>query len=260
MNAEQIGEAAQSLYKAQQECIPISPLTEQFENLTAEEAYLIQNQITRKRLEDGARIVGRKIGLTSKAMMDMLNVNEPDYGVLFDDLLFESDAVLDRSKMIQPRVEAEIAFLLKKDLDGPSVSPLQVQAATEGVIASLEIIDSPVKDWKIKLQDTIADNASCWGGVIGSGLYSPLNIDLRYVGLAVYKNGQLISTAAGAAVMGDPLKSVAWLATKLCSLGEKLRGGDIVLSGSLIGAFPIEAGDRVEAKFDRIGSVAVNII
>lgn len=259
MDTKEISQVSQQLLEAYQKSCAIAALTEQYPDITTDDAYQIQTQVTKSRVESGARVVGRKIGLTSQVMMDMLKVHEPDYGPLFDDQMYLDGCKIDRSKMIQPRIEAEIAFLINKDLKGPSCTAFQVLDSTSGILASLEIIDSRISDWKIKIQDTVADNASCWGFVVSPRVFSPLNLDLRVLGLAVYKNGELISTAAGAAVMGNPLESVAWLVNKLAAYGEMLKAGDIILSGSLVGAFPIEKGDRVDAVFDRIGSVSVNI-
>ncbi|MGD8562698.1 MAG: 2-oxopent-4-enoate hydratase, partial [Desulfarculaceae bacterium] len=198
MEPDKITQISQELIEAYQKSSAIAPLTEQYPDITIDDAYQIQTQVTQSRLESGARIVGKKIGLTSQAMMDMFKVHEPDYGALFDDQMYLDGCKLDRSKMIQPRIEAEIAFLINKDLKGPSCTAFQVLDSTSGILASLEIIDSRISDWKIKIQDTVADNASCWGFVVSPKIFSPLNLDLRVLGLAVYKNGDLISTAAGA--------------------------------------------------------------
>lgn len=259
MKDDQIIVLAEELYKAQNELFTLEPFSEQHPEITIEDAYQIQTYITKKRVKSGRKVVGKKIGLTSIAMQEMFKVSQPDYGSIFDDLVYAHGSVINRSKMIQPRIEAEIAFLLKKDLPGPGITPLQVLQACEGVLPSLEIIDSRIKNWRIKIQDTIADNASCWGVVLGPKVSYPLGIDYRVLGLSVYKNSKLVATAAGAAVLGDPLISVAWLANKLSEYGDILKAGDIVLSGSLIAAFPIEKGDCVQAIFDRIGEVSVTI-
>jgi len=259
MQNKKIDQIGEKLLQAQKGIYSIHPLTEQVSDLTIEEAYSIQKYITNKKLKAGSRVVGKKIGLTSLAMMEMFGVNQPDYGSIFDDQVFLHNSKIKRSKMIQPKIEAEIAFILKQDLPGPNITALQVLQACGGVMPSLEIIDSRIENWKIKLQDTIADNASCWGVILGPKLNYPLGIDYRVLGLAAYKNNQIMSTATGAAVLGDPLVSVAWLANKLFEYGDMLKAGDIVLSGSLIAAFPIEKGDYVQAVFDRIGEVSVTI-
>ena len=250
---------ANSLYDAQKNLETIAPPTDLFPNMSFKDAYQIQGYITRKRLQEGRRIVGRKIGATSSAMQKLFNLKEPDYGVLFDDLVFSNGSTIERNKMIQPMIEAEIGFLLKKDLPGPCVTGAQVIQACEGVVPCLEIIDSRIKDWKIKIQDTIADNASCWGVVSGPKISRPLDLDYRVLGLALYKNNTLVGTGAGAAVLGDPLVSVAWLANKLHEYGEMLKAGDLVLSGSFMAAVTIEKGDQIRALFDRIGEVTVSI-
>jgi 2-oxopent-4-enoate hydratase len=250
---------AESLYHAQQTLTTIAPISDTHPEITIDDAYAIQQYITKKRLESGQKIVGRKIGLTSKVMQDLFNVNEPDYGTIFEDLVYPNRCVIKKDKMIQARVEAEVAFILKQDLLGPNITALQVLQATEGVMPCLEIIDSRIENYRIKIQDTIADNASCWGVILGSKLSHPLGIDYSVLGLTVYKNGEVAATATGAAVLGNPLNSVAWLANKMLEYGVVLKAGDIVISGSLIGAFPIDKGDVVQANFDRIGEVSVII-
>jgi len=259
MEEKKIISIAEELYKSQLNSVPIEPLSEREPELTTKDAYKIQNYITKKHVKSGRRIVGRKIGLTSLDMQKLFNVHEPDYGVIFDDIVYSHGSILERSSMIQPKIEAEIAFLLKEDLPGPYVTELQVLKACQGIFPCLEIIDSRIRDWKIKIQDTIADNASCWGIINGPLLTYPLGIDYRVLGLAVYKNNKLVDTATGAAVLGNPLTSVSWLANKLTEYGEMLKAGDVILSGSLIAAFPIEQGDYVQAIFDRIGEVSVTI-
>jgi 2-oxopent-4-enoate hydratase len=250
---------AEGLYHAQQTLTTIAPISDTHPEITIDDAYAIQQYITKKRLESGQKIVGRKIGLTSKVMQELFHVNEPDYGTLFEDLIYPNRSVIKKDKMIQARVEAEVAFILKQDLPGPDITALQVLQATEGVMPCLEIIDSRIEDYRIKIQDTVADNASCWGVILGPKLSPPLGIDYSVLGLTAYKNGEVVATATGAAVLGNPLNSVAWLANKLLGYGVVLKAGDIVISGSLIGAFPIDRGDVVQANFDRIGEVSVII-
>ena len=259
MEQEKLISFAEELYKAQVNPSVIDPLTERISGIDIAGAYKIQEYITQKNIKSGRRIVGQKIGLTSLAMQKLLNVSEPDYGVLYDDRVYPQGSILKRSQMIQPKIEAEIGFLLKEDLSGPNVTEFRVLQACQGIFPCMEIIDSRIKDWKIKIQDTIADNASCWGVVTGTQVSNPLGIDYRVLGLAVYKNNKLVDTAAGAAVLGNPLTAVSWLANKLHEYGKMLRAGDIVLAGALMSAFPIEQGDYVQAVFDRIGEVSVAI-
>jgi 2-keto-4-pentenoate hydratase len=220
-----------------------------------EDAYRIQLLNVKRRLADGRKIVGKKIGLTSPAMQTMFGVGEPDYGHLLDDMLIHQGEGLKVEQLIQPRVEGEIAFILDRDLKGPGVTPTEVLRATAGVVAALEIIDSRIKDWKIKIQDTVADNASSAAFVVGSKMVSVTGLDLRHVGFVLTKNGRLSSLGAGAAVLGSPAQAVAWLANKMGEFGVALNAGEIVLSGAACAAVPISAGDSVHLVVDRIGEV-----
>lgn len=256
-NAEEL---AVELLQAWETRVPVDPLTERFPDLTIAQAYAIQMAAVRRRLEEGRRVVGKKIGLTSKAMQDMLGVHEPDYGHLLDDMVVPNGGPILVSRLLQPRCEGEIAFLLGKDLVGPGVTVAQVLSATEAVIPALEIVDSRVRDWKIKIQDTIADNASSALVVLGDKMTPVQGMDLRLVGMVLEKNGEVAATGAGAAVLGHPAVAVAWLANKLAEFDVWLRAGEIVLSGSLTVAPPVAAGDCFRADFDRLGSVAVRFV
>jgi 2-oxopent-4-enoate hydratase len=252
---EQLSQTAMRLLQAYKDQKPIDPLTEGFPDLTTEEAYEIQLITIRSRVANGGKIVGKKIGLTSPAMQQMFNVDEPDYGHLMDDMLGYQGFGLSGSGFIQPRVEGEIAFILKKGLLGPSVTPTDVLRATAGVCAAIEIIDSRIRDWKIKIQDTVADNASSGAFVLGARMVSAHDIDLRHVGFVLSKNGQTVATGAGAAVLGSPAQSVAWLANRLSAFGIGLDPGEIILSGSAVAAVAVKPGDSVHLMVDRIGEV-----
>jgi 2-keto-4-pentenoate hydratase len=256
MDAPQILDAAERLLRAQAELVPIEPLTETYGDFPISDAYLIQKTVIDKRLVEGRRVVGKKIGLTSEPMQKFVGVDEPDYGQILDNMVFEDCSALQTSQMIAPRVEAEIGALLKKDLVGPGVTAFDAARACDAVFPLLEIIDSRVKDWKIRIQDTVADNASGWGVVYGSTLFSPSGIDLSLVGLTVRLNGRPISHGVGAAVLGSPYRSLAWLANKMAEYGTPLRAGESVLLGSLVAAFVIKPGDNVLAMFDRVGHVS----
>ena len=259
MKQKQLDLLAEELLEAQNELHTVLPLTERYPEISIDDAYYIQNTITQKRVQSGQRIVGRKIGLTSVAMQEMFGVNEPDYGTLYDFYLNQNGGVLDLKRMIQPKIEAEIGFLLKEDIQGENITPFQFLQSCGGVFPCIEIVDSRIVGWKIKIQDTIADNASSGCLFLGPVMYNPLNIDYRVLGLAMYKNDKLQATAAGAAVLGDPVYASAWLANKMLQYGESLKKGDIILSGSLIGAFSAISGDSIVAIFDRIGTVAFSI-
>lgn len=255
LNDTQLKEAAEKLLRASEDMKPVDPFTETYPEITIDEAYRIQLITVEARLAEGGKVLGKKIGLTSPAMQQMFNVNEPDYGHLFDDMLVYQGEEISTSRLIQPRIEGEIAFVLERDLFGPGITPTDVTRSTAGVTAALEIIDSRIREWKIKIQDTVADNASSGAFVLGSKLVPLTGLDLRSVGFVMTKNGQLAATGAGAAVLGNPVQSVAWLANKMNEYGISLKAGEVILSGSALAAVPVEAGDSILLTVDRIGDV-----
>ncbi|MFD1707537.1 2-keto-4-pentenoate hydratase [Siminovitchia sediminis] len=252
-----IADFAQELFHAEENRKEISPLTERDPSLTVEDAYQIQLETVKLKNEKGKTVIGKKVGLTSVAMQKMLNVDEPDYGHLFDDMKIESGSTIDTAEMIAPRVEAEIGFMLNEDLVGPHVTYLDVLLATEYVVPTLEIIDSRIADWKIKLIDTVADNGSSAKVVIGDRKTTPENTDLRTAGMALYKNDELMATGSGAAALGHPAEAIAWLANKLHEYGITLKKGELILPGALSAAMNVEAGNYVKADFGPLGSVSV---
>ena len=255
MDKKLISTLAKELYQAEKNHTPIDALTARYPEISNEEAYQVQLAGMQLRQSDGHTIVGKKIGLTSKAMQAALGVFEPDYGYITDKMMALEGDVLSLSELIAPKVEAEVAFILKEDLTGPGVTVSKVLQASAGIMPALEIIDTRVKDWKIKIQDTIADGASI-GKVVVTGRLIPVDeFDMRFMGLVLEKNGEVVATAAGAAVLGHPANAVAWLANKLADYGIALKAGDIVMSGSLTAACPVAAGDSVRAAFDRLGAV-----
>lgn len=252
---------AEELYAAETGALPVDPLTVTHPDLTVEKAYAIQLEgIGIRRTRDGRRIVGKKIGLTSLAMQKLLGVDEPDYGHLLDHMLVMEGEAVPRSAMLLPKVEGEVAFVLKHALRGPGVTLADVLRATEGVMASIEIVDSRVRDWKIKLPDTIADNASSARFVLGSRLVSLKKLDLRLVGMVFEKNGEVVGTGAGAAVWGHPAASVAWLANKLSVFGIGLEAGEIILSGAVTAAVDARAGDSFLVSFQGLGTVGTRFV
>jgi 2-oxopent-4-enoate hydratase len=255
LNDTQLKEAAEKILSASEDMKPIDPFTETHPEITIDEAYHIQLKTVEARLAGGAKVVGKKIGLTSPAMQQMFNVDEPDYGHLFDDMLVYQGEELRTSRLIQPRIEGEIAFVLERDLIGPGITPADVARSTGGVTAALEIIDSRIRDWKIKIQDTVADNASSGAFVLGSKLVPLTRLDLRCVGFVMTKNGQLAATGAGAAVLGDPVQSVTWLVNKMGEYEIPLKAGEIILSGAAAAAVPVQAGDSIHLTVDRVGDV-----
>ena len=255
LSKTELAKAADRLIAATRDLKPIDPLTEIHPGITIEDAYQIQLITVERWVSEGRKVVGKKIGLTSPAMQQMFKVNEPDYGHLLDDMLVQQGGSLSAARLIQPRIEGEIAFVLERDLKGPGLGPTDVIRAAAGVTASLEIIDSRIQDWKIKIQDTIADNASSANFVLGSRMAPLADLDLRYVGLVMTKNGQLASTGAGAAVLGSPAQAIAWLANKMGEYDIALKAGEILLSGSAAAAVPVQKGDSIHLTIDRIGDV-----
>jgi 2-keto-4-pentenoate hydratase len=200
-------------------------------------------------------VIGRKIGLTSLPMQRLLGVSEPDFGVLLDDMVVEDGDEIPLDSLLQPRVEAELAFVMASDLAGPGVTTARALTAVAGVLPAIEVVDSRVADWRIKLADTVADNASSGLLVVGGALLPADRIDLRLIGVVVSRNGELIDTGAGAAALGNPARCVAWLANKLGSLGAGLRAGDVVLPGAVHKMVPVRPGDVFRAEFSRLGAV-----
>jgi 2-oxopent-4-enoate hydratase len=260
LSPDQVKELAHALHKAEHDLNPIGPLTEQYPDMDMADAYAVQLAgISERMSSHGGRIIGWKVGLTSKAMQQMLNVDQPDFGHLLDNMRLDEGTDLTSSELIWPRVEPEIAFQLKADLKGPGVTAEQVLAATEYLIPSLEVIDSRVRDWKIKLCDTIADNASCGRFVLGRSKVDPAGIDVKLIGMNYYVNDDLVSTATAAAVVGNPAAAVAWLANTLAPYGHSLQAGQVVMPGSLVAAVDAKPGGRIRADFDRIGSVELRV-
>jgi 2-oxopent-4-enoate/cis-2-oxohex-4-enoate hydratase len=249
---------AQALYEALRARRTIEPLTNREPDLTIDDAYQISRQVLARRLEDGEKIVGKKTGVTSKVVQQMLSVNQPDFGYLTDAMSFEDGAELPvSSQLIAPRAEGEIAFVLEKELSGPGITAAQVLAATAYVKPCFEVVDSRIADWKIKIQDTIADNASSGMYVLGRTPVSPRDLDFVTCGMVVWKNGEVLSTGAGAAALGSPLNCVAWLANTLGERGESLHAGEVILSGSLVPLEPVHAGDVMHLRIAGIGEASV---
>ena len=258
MDKQLIKELGDELYTAMQTQSTVSPLTSRFPEMTIKDAYQISLRMLERRLEAGATVIGKKIGVTSAAVQHMLNVHQPDFGFLTDDMVFNQGEEMPISqRLIAPRAEGEIAFLLKKDLTGPGVSNADVLAATECVIPCFEVVDSRIADWKIAIQDTVADNASCGLFVLGDKAVSPHKVDLATCGMVVEKNGRILSTGAGAAAPSSPVNCVAWLANTLGQFGIPLKAGEVILSGSLVPLEPVKAGDFMRVDIGGMGSASV---
>lgn len=257
MNQSVIEGIARQLEEARAERTPIGKLTQAHPSMSVHNAYAVQREIVRLRTAMGAKVIGRKIGLTSKAAQQMLKVGEPDFGVLMSDMLVPTTSSVPRSSLIAPKAEGEIAFVLKKDLHGPNVNAAEVLAATEGVMACFEIVDSRIENWDIALPDTVADNASSGLIVMGDSMIDPREVDLAMAGMVLEKNGEVVLTGAGAAALGSPVNAVAWLASALYEFGEGLSAGEIILSGSLAAMVPVNAGDQFRMSIGGIGACSV---
>ena len=260
MNSTLIEQLGDELYGALTACQVLDPLSSRHPDITIEDAYAIQQRLIARRLDAGERVVGKKIGVTSQAVMNMLGVFQPDFGILLDGMVYNEGQPIEARTLIQPKAEGEIAFVLKKDLMGPGVTAADVMAATEGVMACFEIVDSRIRDWKIQIQDTVADNASCGVFVLGDRLVDPRDVDLATCGMVLEKNGEIVATGAGAAALGHPANAVAWLANTLGHLGMGLKAGEVVLSGSLGIMVPVQAGDNLRVTIGGIGGCSVRFI
>lgn len=249
---------AAELLEAEKTCNGIEPITGSDKTLTVEDAYHIQLEVVKHKLANGQRVIGKKVGLTSAAMQKMLNVNEPDYGHLFNDMELKDGAVINLNTMLAPKVEAEIGFILAEDLVGPNVTFIDVMMATKYVVPTIEVIDSRIKDWNIKLIDTVADNGSSAKVVVGKKKSTLETIDLRTNSMVLYKNEELIATGAGAAALGHPAHAIAWLANKLHEFGITLKKDELILPGALSGAVGVSANDTIRADFGAMGSVTVH--
>lgn len=257
MNIADRAAAANELFSCIRDRKTVSPLTEQHPKMTIEDAYQISRAILKQRQQAGEVLVGKKIGVTSRAVQSMLDVRQPDFGYLTDAMQTGADMPIG-DRLIQPRAEGELAFVLKHDLMGPGVTEEDVLAATDRVLACFEIVDSRVKDWRIKIEDTVADNASSGLFVVAERGVGPYECDLASCHMRVYKNGELLSEGRGnASDIGSPQGCVAWLANTLSAWGIGLRSGEIILSGSLVPLEPVTVGDVMRCEIDGVGSVDV---
>lgn len=248
------------LFSALRDRRSVDPLIVRDPSLTIDDAYAISLDFLARRRKDGERVVGKKIGVTSKAVQDMLGVHQPDFGFLTNWMHVERDIDVDEKALIAPRAEAEIAFILKDSLNGPGVTAEDVIAATESIAPCFEIVDSRIKDWKIGIVDTVADNASCGVFVLGEARTDPRDYDLPNLKVTVTKNGQPLSEGLGSAVQGNPAQAVAWLANTLGQYGVTLDAGDVILSGSLVPLEPAVKGDVFEMELHGIGNCTAKFV
>ena len=251
-------EAADSLVSAERDRAPIPPLSERWPEMTVADAYEIQLLNIGRRVDAGGTIRGQKVGLTAKVMQEMLGVNEPDYGHLLDDMFILDGAEVPALDYCFPRVEVEVAFVLAAPLTGPDCTIDAVLAATDRIVPSIELIDSRIADWRIKLEDTIADNASSAGVVLGTPLPGAQDLDLTAIPATLIIDDEVVAVGASDAVLGNPALAVAWVANKLYEYGVTLEAGYVVIPGSCTKAVDVRAGNHVRASFDGLGSVSVN--
>jgi 2-keto-4-pentenoate hydratase len=262
---------AKALYEARRSRVPIEPFTDADPTLGMADGYAVQQELTSLLLADGDRIIGYKVGLTSKPMQQLVGVDSPDYAPVLASTVYADGDAVPLSGFIQPKIEAEIAFVLGSRLAGPGVTVLDARRAISGMVAAAEIVDSRFADWRIKLADTVADLASN-GAVATSSRLLPLDgEDPRLVGMVMTRNGELVDTGAGAAALGDPVRVVAWLANVLAGpavghlsgqenrVAVALEPGQLVMTGALHAAVPMRAGDVFRAEFDRLGPVTVRV-
>jgi len=256
--AESRAEVTDELYQALAQRGMVEPLTARYPQMTMDDAYQISLALLERRLAAGEHVVGKKIGVTSRVVQEMLGVDQPDFGFLTDSMVVADGAQIEASaRFIQPRIEGEIAFRLQRTLRGPGIDAETVLAATEAVLPCFEIVDSRIRDWKITILDTVADNASCGAFVLGAMGAAPGSVDLDDVTLEVRRNGRQLSTGQGRAVLGGPAGAVAWLANTLARYGVALEAGEIVLSGSCVPLEPVVAGDLFELEMVGVGECRV---
>ena len=249
---------AADLAEAERSRRPISPLTEAHPDIDVVDAYEIQLINIRQKVAEGARIIGHKVGLSSEAMQKMMNVDEPDYGHLLADMEVFEDQPVASGRFLYPRVEVEVGFILSDDLPGAGCTEDDVLAATAAFAPSIELIDTRITNWQIKLCDTIADNASSAGWVLGEARVSPKDIDIKNIDAVLTNNGEVVAQGRSDAVLGNPVTAVAWLARKVEAFGVRLKAGDIVLPGSCTRAIDAPPGSRFVAEFSGLGSVRLD--
>lgn len=256
-NSNIINTLGDELHAALNDCRMIKPLTERGYDLSIEDAYKIQERMLSHRFNAGARLIGKKVGATSAAVQNLLKVNQPDFGMMLSDMIYNEGEEIPMNRLIQPRAEGEIAFILKRDLMGPGLTISEVLSATECVMPCFEIVDSRIENWQIKIQDTVADNASCGVFVLGGAAKPPTQVDLELCGMYLEKNGSLQVTGSGSAALGHPANAIAWLGNTLGKLGIGLKAGEIILSGALAGLVPIQKGDALNMTIGGLGSCSV---
>lgn len=259
LSKEDRSKAADILIEAERTRTPAVQLSKQFPAIEVVDSYAIQSEVTRRKVADGRRVIGHKVGLTSKAMQQSSQIDEPDYGHLLDSMLVPDGAKLRHADYCVPRAEPELAFVLGKPLKGPGVTLTDVLRATEYVVPSIEIIDARVQNPR-KITDTVADNGAAAGLILGGRPFKPMDVDLRWVGAVFYRNSEIEETGIAAGVLGHPAMGIAWLANKVGAFGTTLEPGHIVLSGSFTRPVWADKGDTLHADFGPLGAVVVQFV
>ena len=262
MDGNEIITLAEELYNAQINCVPVTALSDRYPDITIDDSYEIAMEVVNIKKAHGLSVIGKKIGLTNKAIRDQIGVHEPDYGIITSEGILTDGGVLEMERLIAPRAEPEIAFIMDRDItpDQFPLKPCDICYATRGIAAAIEIVDSRFIDWKIRIQDTIADAAS-YAAFVLSGRIVPIDsLDLSIIGMCAFKNGELVHASCSGNVMGNPLNSMTWLVNTLLSRGLSLKAGEVVLSGSFTPVFSIGAGDSIYIKFDHLGDISIRAV
>lgn len=259
-NNSDIQEAAEVLRQARAQRAPVAQISKSHGILGLDTAYAVAEINTQHRVASGNRIVGKKVGLTSTAVQKQLGVDQPDFGVLFDDMEFLDGDAIPADRLIQPKAEAEVAFVVGRDITERAPTWSEFLVAIDYALPALEIVDSAIEDWKITLEDTVADNASCGLYVLGNQPVTLGQLQLGELGMQCLKNGKVVSIGSGVACLGHPLRAAWWLAKTLAEKGQGLRAGEVILSGALGPMTAIEPGDRLETTIGALGSVRCHLV
>ncbi len=252
-----IQDVADRLARAERDRRPIPPIAPDLPQRTISTAYQVQTEITRRKIKSGRRLIGRKIGLTSLAVQQQLGVDQPDFGALFADMEIIHDGGMKFEELIQPRIEAEVALVLDRDLDQPDTTSVELARAVAFIAPALEIVDSRIADWKISIFDTVADNGSSARYVIGPRARRLTDVDLQICGMSMERDGTVVSAGSGAACLGNPMRAALWLVRTLAAAGQPLRAGDLVLTGALGPMVNVKRGEGYSARISDLGSVTV---
>lgn len=263
LSQEQISSAANSLYSAERDRVQIEPITLSHPDMDMDDAYAIQSAWVERKIQDGRKVIGYKIGLTSKAMQRVMKITTPDYGVLLDDMVFENDSEITTADFLDPQIEVELAFVLKKKLFGDDISVEQVIDATDYVVPAFELIAArsyrvhPETGYTRTVMDTISDNAANAGIIMGGNKVSPADVDLRWCGAIVKKNGEVEQTGLAAAVLDHPAQGICWIAKRFAPHGIALEPGQVLLSGSFTAPVKVAKGDILTAEYGNLGDISV---